>query len=79
VELATWWVVNAELEALWTSAARVQDLVLDNTDGPYSLIASLPTVVELLEGRVDAAAANRVRWGSRSDMNGGSRSSVRRG
>jgi hypothetical protein len=62
VELAARWVADAELEALQTLAARVQDLVLDITDGPSSLVASLFTAVELLEGRVDAAAmaANRV-------------------
>jgi hypothetical protein len=41
--------------------ARVWDLVLDWADGPSSLIASLSTVVEMLEGWVDAAAANGVR------------------
>jgi hypothetical protein len=41
-------------------------LVLENTDGLSSLAASLSTVVELLEGRVDAVTTNRVRWGTRS-------------
>jgi hypothetical protein len=35
--------------------------VLDNTDGPSSLAAYMLKVVELLEGWIDAAAANRVR------------------
>jgi hypothetical protein len=54
--------VDAELEALWTSAARVRELVLENADRSSSLVASLSAAVELLEGRVDTAAANRVRW-----------------
>jgi hypothetical protein len=58
--------VDAELEALWTLATRVQDLVLDNIDGPSSLAASLSMVVELLKGRINAADANRVHWGTRS-------------
>jgi hypothetical protein len=40
--------------------------VLDNVDGPSSLAASLSTEVELLEGRIDAATANGVHWGTRS-------------
>jgi hypothetical protein len=66
--LAAWWEVDAELEALWTSATWVQDLVLHNVDGPSSLAASLSTVAELLEGRVDASAANGVRYGTRSAL-----------
>jgi hypothetical protein len=54
--------VDVELEALWTSAARVQDLVLDNVYGVSSLVASLSTVVELLEGRIGTVAANGVHW-----------------
>jgi hypothetical protein len=42
--------------------------VLDITDGLSSLVASLSTVVEMLEGRVDSAAANGVRWGTRSTL-----------
>jgi hypothetical protein len=53
------------VEALWTSAARVQDLVLDRTDGTSSLAASLSTAAERLKGQVDATAANGVRWGTR--------------
>jgi hypothetical protein len=67
-ELAAQWEVDAELEALWTSATRVWDLVLDNIDGPSSLAASLSTVVELLEGWIDTAATNGVRWGTRSAL-----------
>jgi hypothetical protein len=54
--------VDAELEALWTLVVRVRDLVLDWADGPSSLAVSLSMVVELLEGWVDATAANEVRW-----------------
>jgi hypothetical protein len=53
--------VNAELEALRTSAERVRDLVLGNIDELSSLAASLSAVVELLEGLVDTTAANGVR------------------
>jgi hypothetical protein len=64
-ELAARWEVDAELEALWTSATWVEDLVLDRADGPSSLAASLSSAVDLLEGWVDVMAANRVRWGTR--------------
>jgi hypothetical protein len=60
--------VDAELEALLTTAVRVRDLVLDNADGLSSMAASMSTVVELLEGRIDTAATNRVRWGSHSAL-----------
>jgi hypothetical protein len=42
--------------------------VLDSTDGPSFLVASMATVAELLEGRIDVAAANGVRWESRSTL-----------
>jgi hypothetical protein len=35
-------------------------LVLDGADGSSSLVTSLSTTMELLEGNVDAAAANGV-------------------
>jgi hypothetical protein len=38
--------------------------VLDNVDGSSSLAAYLSTVVELLEGQIDAVAANGVCWGT---------------
>jgi hypothetical protein len=44
------------MQALRTLAAHVQDLVLDSTDEPSSLAASLSTVVELFEGRIDVEA-----------------------
>jgi hypothetical protein len=55
--------VDAELDALRTSAMRVWDLVLDSIDGSSSLAASVSGAVDLLEGRFDAMAANGVRWG----------------
>jgi hypothetical protein len=64
-ELAAQREVDAELEALWTLVVRVRDLVLDWADGPSSLAVSLSMVVELLEGWVDATAANEVRWVTR--------------
>jgi hypothetical protein len=65
-ELTAQWQVGTELEALRTSAARVQDLVLDNIDGASSLGASLSIMAELLEVLNDATTANRVRRGTRS-------------
>jgi hypothetical protein len=66
VELATRREVNAELEALWTLATRVQDLVLGSADGPSSLAASMSMATKLLEGWINPTAANGVYWGSRS-------------
>jgi hypothetical protein len=42
--------------------------VLDNADGASSLVASMSTVVVLLEGQIDAMASNRVHWGSYSAL-----------
>jgi hypothetical protein len=53
-------VADAEPEALQTLVVRVQDFMLDNVDGPSSLAASLSTVVELLEGQIDATTTNGV-------------------
>jgi hypothetical protein len=61
VELAALWEADAKLEALWAVAVQVWDLVLDNADVPCSLAASMSTMVELLESRIDATATNRVR------------------
>jgi hypothetical protein len=55
--------LDAELEALWTLAARIRDLVLGNVDGPSSLAVSLSLVEELLEGGIDTVATNGVCWG----------------
>jgi hypothetical protein len=68
VELAAWWEAYVELEALWTLAMRVWDLVLGRVNRSSSLAASMSTTAELHEGRINAAAANRVRWGSRSTL-----------
>jgi hypothetical protein len=68
VELVARREVDAELEALLTAAARVRDLVLGNADGLSSMAASMSMVVELLEGRIDTAATNTVRWGSHSAL-----------
>jgi hypothetical protein len=68
VELTTRWQVDAKLEALQTLAAWVWDLVLDNIDGPSSLLAYLSMVVKLLEGQIDVVAANGVCWGTRSAL-----------
>jgi hypothetical protein len=57
---------NIELEALWNSATRVWDLVLEQVDGPSSLAVSLSSAAELLKGRIDVATANRIRWDTRS-------------
>jgi hypothetical protein len=40
---------NAELEALWTSAALVRDSVLGDTGGSSSLAASLAKLAEEAE------------------------------
>jgi hypothetical protein len=39
--------------------------VLERADGSSSLAVSLPSVVELLDGRIDVVAANGARWGTR--------------
>jgi hypothetical protein len=63
-ELAAHREADTELEALRTSVVLVQDSVLDNIDGSCSLVVSLSTVVELLEGRINIVAANGVHWGT---------------
>jgi hypothetical protein len=55
-----------ELEALRNPTAQVQDLVLQRVDGSSSLVMSLSLVVELLKGRIDVMAADRVHWGTQS-------------
>jgi hypothetical protein len=59
-ELALQREVDAELEALWPSAVQVWVMVLHRADCPSSLVASLSTAAELLEGRVNAVATNGV-------------------
>jgi hypothetical protein len=45
VELATQQEANAELEALRTSTAQVQDLMLGSTDGTSSLLCHISQVL----------------------------------
>jgi hypothetical protein len=52
------------LWALQSSTTWDRDLELKGFDEMSSLAASLSLVEDLIEGRVDAAATNRVRWGS---------------
>jgi hypothetical protein len=59
---------NAELEAIWGSAAFVQDLVLGDTGESSSLAASLARVVEEVENWINTVAANGVWWGTRSAL-----------
>jgi hypothetical protein len=58
--------VDAKLEALWTSAALVWDLVQGEADGPSSLATSLSTVAKEVESQINTTAANGVRWGTQS-------------
>jgi hypothetical protein len=66
--LAAWREVETKLEALRSSTTQVWDLVLGGTDGSSLLATSMSTVAELLESCIDAAAANGVRWGSRTAL-----------
>jgi hypothetical protein len=49
-----------------TLVVQVRDLVLGGADGPSPLATSMS--VQLLEGWIDAVAANGVYWGSRSAL-----------
>jgi hypothetical protein len=62
VEQAPQWEVEAELEDLWSSTARVRDLVLNDVGRSSLMVASMSTVMEWLEGWIDGAAADGVRW-----------------
>jgi hypothetical protein len=53
-----------EHQALRNSATRVWDLVLERSDEAPSLAAALSITVDVIEGRVDAAATNGVHWGA---------------
>jgi hypothetical protein len=64
VELATRQEGEAELEDLQSLAAWVWDLVLDDANGPSSLVVSMSSVAKLLESRIEAEATNEFRWGS---------------
>jgi hypothetical protein len=57
-ELAARREAEAELEALRSSAARVQDMVLGDVDESSLLVTSMSVVTKRLEGWIDAVAAN---------------------
>jgi hypothetical protein len=59
------WEAVIELRALWSSVVWVQDLVLEGSHEVSSLVPSLSSAVDLIDGHVDGAAANRVSWGAR--------------
>jgi hypothetical protein len=61
-ELAWRQEVEVELEALWSSAARVWDMVLGDANGSSMVAMSMFSLPERHEGRSDAAATNGVRW-----------------
>jgi hypothetical protein len=65
-ELVAHWEADVELEAMQTLVLRVRDLVLNNTDAPSFLAASLSMVVELIEGRINTVASSGVRQGTQS-------------
>jgi hypothetical protein len=60
--------VDAELEALRTTVVFVCDLILGDTNGSSSLVASLSMMAYEVEKWVNAMAANGVRWGTRSAL-----------
>jgi hypothetical protein len=68
VVLAEWRQVDAEREVLQTSATFVRDLVLGDVGIPSSLAMSLSMVAEEVEGRINTAATNGVRWGTQSAL-----------
>jgi hypothetical protein len=53
-----------ELRTLQSSATWVRDPLLKGFDKMSSLAPSLYSVVDFIEGRVDAMAANGVHWGA---------------
>jgi hypothetical protein len=66
--MARWCRANAKLEDLSASAVLVQDLVMGNTGGSTSLVASLAEAAREVENWINTAAANGVRWGTRSAL-----------
>jgi hypothetical protein len=54
-----------KLRALQSSVARVWDLVLKRFDKTSSLVVSLSSATDLIEGHVNAVAANEAYWGAR--------------
>jgi hypothetical protein len=61
VEQATRREADTKLEAPRSSATQVQNLMLERSDRTSPLAASLSSMVELIEDRIDTVAANRVR------------------
>ena len=59
---------GVELEDFRAAAARIRDVVLGASQGPSSLPAALESVADAVENRLDAAATNGVRWGTRSSL-----------
>jgi hypothetical protein len=51
---------DIEQMALWSSATLVWDLVLKGSDGTSSLVASLSSAADLINGRIDAMTTNGV-------------------
>jgi hypothetical protein len=49
-----------KLEALRCSTTWVRNVVLERVDGTSSLVASLSSMVELIEDRIDVTTTNRV-------------------
>jgi hypothetical protein len=54
-----------ENQALQNSTARVRHLVLKGSNEMSSLSKLLSSVMDLIEGCVNAAATNEVHWGAR--------------
>jgi hypothetical protein len=52
-----------ELQAIQNSATRVWDLVLKRFAEMSPLVVALFSATDLIEGRIDAVAANEVHWG----------------
>jgi hypothetical protein len=56
------WVMQDEIQALSSLATQIWDLVLERTDEIPSLVVALSSTMKQIEGRIDAAATNRVHW-----------------
>jgi hypothetical protein len=68
VEQATQREAEEELEDLRSSVVWVQNLVLGDVSKLSLTVLSMAVVTEQLDDRIDAAAANRVCWGSHSTL-----------
>jgi hypothetical protein len=66
LEEAAWQVrvMQDKLQAFRSSATRILDLVLERSNETPFMVAAQSSTVEQIEGRVDAAATNRVHWGA---------------